>query len=445
MCPQGSAHDHHPGGILVQSVHDPGAGQLDEAGVVVQQGIQERAFGITGAGMHDQPGRLIDDQYFVIFINDRKRDRHWLRCKHRRLRTTQFDVFTPMHGLPGFGRYRVDQDAGVQQPRFQQAARVVREDVREGLIQAHAGECLRNTGCHCCRLLPFICGQFALAPYFHLQSQNPLITASPTMRQLILFIFIIATSLNAGCSLFSSKSDDRDSGSDADKWSQQKLYKEARDAVKDGTWNKAVEYYEKLQARHPFGEHSQQAQLDLAYAYYKQDEPGSAVAACDRFIKLNPNHPHVDYAYYMKGLANFSQGKGLTERFLPIDASQRDQAAAMKSFEDFEELTKRFPRSQYMPDAQKRMMYLRNILAQHEVHVANYYMRRGAFVAAANRARYVVENYGRSPAVPEALVIMAKAYRILELDELSEDALRVLQTNFPAHPGLQEVRKVTLR
>jgi outer membrane protein assembly factor BamD len=244
--------------------------------------------------------------------------------------------------------------------------------------------------------------------------------------------------------LFSNK-DGRDSGSDPEKWSQEKLYKEAKAALADRGWQKAVQYYEKLQARHPFGAHAQQAQLDLAYAYYKEEEPVSAVAACDRFIKLNPNHPHVDYAYYLKGLANFSQGKGLAERFLPVDASQRDQAAAMTSFEDFEELTKRFPQSEYVTDAQKRMMYLRNILAQHEVHVARYYMRRGAFVAAANRARYVVENYGRSPAVPDALVIMAKAYRILELNELSEDALRVLQTNFPTHPGLQEVRSVTLR
>jgi outer membrane protein assembly factor BamD len=265
------------------------------------------------------------------------------------------------------------------------------------------------------------------------------------MRHLLLIILLISLSATSGCSWFSKTGLDGDKDSDADKWSQGKLYKEAKDALNAGSWHKSIEYYEKLQARHPFGADSEQAQLDLAYAYYKEEEPVSAVAACERFMKLNPNHPHVDYAYYLKGLANFSQGKGLAERFLPVDATQRDQAAAMKSFEDFEDLTKRFPRSEYVEDAQKRMMYLRNILAQHEVHVANYYMRRGAYVAAANRARYVIENYERAPAVPEALMIMAKAYRILELDELSADALRVLESNFPNHPGLEEVRAITLR
>jgi outer membrane protein assembly factor BamD len=230
-----------------------------------------------------------------------------------------------------------------------------------------------------------------------------------------------------------------------DSWTPDKLYQEGKAAMDAGSYNKATEHFGKLLARHPFGKHSQQAQLDLAYSQYKNDEGAAAVASCDRFIKLYPNHSHVDYAYYLRGLSNFNQGKGLTERFLPIDASQRDQAAALKSFEDFSELTKRYPDSKYVNDARLRMTYLRNILAQHEVHVANYYMRRGAYIAAANRARYVVENYQRAPAVPEALVIMAKAYRILELDDLSRDALRVLQTNYPQHAGIQEVKEVELR
>ena len=243
----------------------------------------------------------------------------------------------------------------------------------------------------------------------------------------------------SGCSIFGDEKDD------LEKLSAEELFSEAKDALESGYYTKAVEHYEKLLARYPFGKHSQQAQLDLAYAYYKSDEPESAVAAADRFIKLYPNQRHVDYAYYLRGLANFNQGKGLTERYLPVDPSQRDQGAAMKSFQDFSALVHRFPKSKYLPDAQKRMIYLRNLMAQHEVHVANYYMRRGAYVAAANRARYVVENYQRSPAMPEALVIMAKAYRILDMKDLSDDALRVLELNYPDHPGIEEVKSVRLR
>lgn len=254
----------------------------------------------------------------------------------------------------------------------------------------------------------------------------------------IVYLIVILITLSA-CSLFSEKEDETKDVPAG------KLYKEAKEALKSQNYTKATELYEKLQARQPFGVFAQQAQLDLAYAYYKNDEPASAVAACDHFIKLYPTHPRVDYAYYLKGLANFNQGKGLAERYLPIDASQRDQAAALKSFQDFTELVRRFPKSRYVEDAQKRMTYLRNLLAQHEVNVADYYMRRGAYVAAVNRARYVVENYQGAPVMPEALVIIAKAYRILEIQDLAEDALRVLELNYPDHPGIKEARGVRLK
>jgi outer membrane protein assembly factor BamD len=243
----------------------------------------------------------------------------------------------------------------------------------------------------------------------------------------------------SGCALFG------DSKEDIEEMSEQELFTEAKGALDEGYYTKAIEHYEKLQARYPFGKNAAQAQLDLAYAYYKDEEQESAIAACERFIKLYPRQKHVDYAYYLRGLSNFSQGKGLAERFLPIDTSQRDQGAALKSFQDFSELIKRFPRSKYVSDATQRMTYLRNLLAQHEVNVANYYMRRGAYVAAANRARYVVENYQRAPVMPDALTLMAKAYRILEMDDLAADSLRVLEENYPGHPGIEEVRGVRLR
>jgi outer membrane protein assembly factor BamD len=256
------------------------------------------------------------------------------------------------------------------------------------------------------------------------------------MRRLLIILLILVA---GGCSYFSDKEDPSET------WTAERLYAEAKGALDSGYYTKAIEYYEKLETRFPFGIYAQQAMIDLAYAYYKNEEADAAIAACNRFIKLYPQNAHVDYVYYLKGLTNFNRGKGLTERYLPIDASQRDPGAALQSFQDFSKMIKRFPESEYVDDARQRMTYLRNNLAQNEVHIANYYMRRGAFVAAANRARYVVENYPRTPVIPDALVIMAKAYKVLELDDLSKDAIRVLQLNYPNHPGLEEVEEIVVK
>lgn len=244
----------------------------------------------------------------------------------------------------------------------------------------------------------------------------------------------------AGCALWG----DKDKKDPTEVWNAERLYAEARGALDSGNYPQAVEYYEKLQARFPFGVYGQQGLLDLAYTYYKNDDFDAAVAACDRFIKLYPRNLHVAYAFYLRGLANFNRGRGIAQRYLPLDISQRDAGSALLAFQDFSELVKRFPDSRYAEDAKLRMIYLRNLLAEHEVHVANYYMRRSAYVAAVNRARYVVENYPRTPSVPDALAIMAKAYKILGMADLSEDALRVLELNYPNHPGVNEAREIVL-
>ena len=225
-------------------------------------------------------------------------------------------------------------------------------------------------------------------------------------------------------------------------WSAVRLYTAAKERLENKDYEQAIDYYEKLESRYPFGPHSQQAQLDLTYAYYKSDDPASAIAAADRFIKLHPRHPNVDYAYYIKGLANYVKTGGFVSRLVSKDYSKRDTGAAVEAFRDFNELTRRFPNSKYAQDAAQRMLYLKNTLAMHEVHVANYYLGRGAYVAAANRARYVVENYQRTPAMPDALVILAKSYKVMQLPELSEDAVRVLELNYPGHPGIQEVAEL---
>ena len=255
-------------------------------------------------------------------------------------------------------------------------------------------------------------------------------------RFLLTFLLVFLS----GCSFFGSEEDDS-----AKNWTVDRLYNESKGALDSGYYSKAVKYYEFLETRFPFGVYGQQSLLDLAYAYYKTEDFDASISACDRFIRLYPQNPHVDYAYYLRGLVNFGRGKGLTERFLPLDTSQRDTSSAYRAFRDFSELARKYPDSEYVADSNKRMIFLRNLLAQHEVHVANYYMTRGAYVAAANRARFVVETYPRTPSVPDALVLMAKAYKVLEMDDLSGDALRVLELNYPNHPGLEEVQEVLVR
>jgi outer membrane protein assembly factor BamD len=214
-------------------------------------------------------------------------------------------------------------------------------------------------------------------------------------------------------------------------WSAEKLYKEAKDEMSSSNWNKASKLFEKLEARFPYGLYAQQAQLELAYTYFKDQEPASATAACDRFIKLHPNHPNVDYAYYLKGLITFNDDLGLLGAIGSQDLSERDPKAARESFDSFKVLVQKFPDSKYTPDAMARMKYLVNALAFAEVHVARYYLRRGAYVAAANRGQTALLNYPEAPATEEALAIMVAAYDKLGMTELRDDAKRVLTQNFP--------------
>ncbi len=212
---------------------------------------------------------------------------------------------------------------------------------------------------------------------------------------------------------------------------EQQLYEEALGAMDDGNYSLAVDKLQLLEARYPFGRYSEQAQLELIYAYFKTFEPDSASAAADRFIRLHPNHDNVDYAYYMKGLTAFEKDRSFLTRYLPLDETQRDPGAARDSFDSFATLVDRYPESEYAPDAQKRMQYLKNRLATHEIHVATYYMKRQAWIAAANRGRYVVENYQETPAVADALAIMHEAYNQVGLTDLANDAMEVLTLNFP--------------
>jgi outer membrane protein assembly factor BamD len=214
-------------------------------------------------------------------------------------------------------------------------------------------------------------------------------------------------------------------------WSANKLYAEAKSELGSRNYEKAIKLYEKLEARYPYGAFAQQAQIEIAYAYYKDNETASAIAAVDRFVKLHPNHPSVDYMYYLKGLANFNDDLGILGFVSDQDMTERDPKAAREAFNAFKELVTRFPKSKYTPDALARMNYLINALASHEVHVARYYLKRGAYVAAANRVQYALKTYPQAPANEEGLVIMVKAYDALGMQDLRNDAERVMLANFP--------------
>jgi outer membrane protein assembly factor BamD len=219
---------------------------------------------------------------------------------------------------------------------------------------------------------------------------------------------------------------------------EQQIYEEAQRYLRNRNYDLAVRSLQLLESRYPFGKYAEQSQLEIIYAHYGAYEREAAVEAADRFIRLHPQHPSVDYAYYMKGLAAYSDGGDIFSRFLPTDEAERDINHAKEAFAEFAQLVSRYPDSPYAADAKARMVHLRNLLARHEIIVANYYFRRGAYLAAANRGRYVVENFQRTPAVADGLAVMAQGYILLGMDDLARDAIDTLALNYPEHPSLDE-------
>jgi len=242
------------------------------------------------------------------------------------------------------------------------------------------------------------------------------------MRHSLALILLLTLT---ACALFPTP----DEKGDAKTEPVEKLYANAKEELDNNNYEKAVKSFEMLQSRYPYGRYAQQAQLETAYAYFKQKEPESALAAADRFIKQYPNNPHVDYAYYLKGLTNFNEDLGVLGNLVKQDLSERDPNAARDAFNTFKELVTRFPDSKYAPDARLRMQYLINVLARYEIHVASFYLRRGAYVAAASRAKGVLTDYSQTPATRDALQIMVQAYDAMGMKDLRDDAQRVLDIN----------------
>ena len=217
--------------------------------------------------------------------------------------------------------------------------------------------------------------------------------------------------------------------------SAQRLYQKANGEMIGNRYADAIDSYKLLESRYPFGRYAQQAQLELAYLHYRQGDSDSAVASADRFIKLNPQHPSVDYAYYIKGLALFDKGKTFLNLVLPRNPSDKDPAPLLASFEVFNTLINKYPDGDYADDAKQRMIFLRNELAEHELAVADFYMRRGAYVAAANRAQYVMQKYQGAPAMPQAVYILELAYRQLGIEDLATDANKIYAANYVDKDG----------
>ena len=229
----------------------------------------------------------------------------------------------------------------------------------------------------------------------------------------------------AGCNLLPEVKDETAG------WSAEKLYQEAHDMLTTGNYTRAVKLFDTLEGRFPYGRYAQQAILEGAYANYRAGETAPAVAACDRFIRTYPNHPNVDYAYYLKGLVNFREDQGLFGYVVEQDLSERDPKMTKESFGAFKELVTLFPDSKYAADSIVRMRYLTNALGGYEVHVAEYYYRRGAYIAAVNRAQAALVNYPRTPSNEDALILLVKGYDKLGMTQLHDDAQRVLKDTFP--------------
>lgn len=239
---------------------------------------------------------------------------------------------------------------------------------------------------------------------------------------------LLAVSLG-GCGLFGKVTDPRKD------WQAPDYYKAAHEEFENANWDASIKIYEQLEAKFPFGRFADQAQLEMAYAYYKQAETAQAVSTLDKFIKAHPNHPNVDYALYLKALANFKEDLGPLAKLVSQDLADRDPKAARESFEGFKDLVTRFPESKYVADSRERMAYLVEALARHELNVARYYLQRGAYLAAANRAQDAITHFPNSPAHKQALEIMIEAYDRMGMKELRDDTRRVLALNFPDDPN----------
>ena len=266
-----------------------------------------------------------------------------------------------------------------------------------------------------------------------LSSGSPTLSLFPRSAVRLFAVLALVLAVSA-CSMFGHKRETIDT------MPVEALYNKAHSSLVSGDYAAATRAYQRLIARFPSGDYNEQAQLDLAYSQYKDNQPDDALSTINRFIKTYPTNNHVDYAYYLRGLINFGRTTGFVERLTKSSGGQsrRDQGYNLQSFDDFAELSRRFPDSAYTADARQRMIYLRNLLAQYEINVAEFYLHNKAYIAAADRSQYVIEHYQQAPQTADALAILTRSYLALDRKDLATQTRKVLALNYPDHPYLED-------
>lgn len=447
---QGLGHHHQARGVLVQAMNDTGTRHVDDVWHVVQQRIEQGTAGMAGGRVHNQARRLVDHQDVVVFVDDIQLDVFCDPLALGLLLGLQSKHGATINGIARTHDGAIDRQAAFFDPRSKPRTRVLGEQLGGDLVEAltaqigrylcaklndlgHArfgGRTAFGFGCELVVKYGFFCPGVGRGAH-HNRTAPPKTAAvkgTQAAMQVKHLLLIAILGLTAACSSNKEVIDEN--------LSEAELYQQAQADLDNSSYTSAVNKLKALESRYPFGRYADQAQLELIYANYKNSEPEAAKSAAERFIRLHPQHPNVDYAYYLKGLTSFDQDRGLLARFLPLDMTKRDPGAARDSYNEFAQLTSRFPNSRYAPDAKQRMIYLRNLLASYEIHVADYYLSRQAYVAAANRGRYVVENFQETPSVGDGLAVMVESYQKMHLDELAASSLETLKLNYPDHPSL---------
>ena len=423
-------------GVLVEAMQDPAARQFGKCRQIGQQAVLQRAGRIARPGVYDEAGRLVDHQHIAVFVHDA--ERHGFRLSAvRRFRGCDFEHH-PLAGQHPGTRFRqgiIEPHVAIENPLLDAAARVIGQQAGQHLIEPVTiltGGYLQSMLRKLHGALGYTLGPPGDSTETEIQPMSLFSSSRPSIQRIVMTIALatlLASSLS-GCFLRKDKED---------KSGVEQLYERAHKSMDSGNFKNAIQYYEGLEARFPFSNQSKQAQLDLIYCYYSDRQIEATVDAATTFERENPTHPRVDYALYMRGLAYFSGESSWYHRWFNADLAERPPKNLQESFAAFAQLIQRFPDSAYSADARQRMVFLRNRLADYELNVARYYMSRGAWLAAANRARFTVEHYDGAPAVAESLKIMLDAYRQLGMRDQADDVRLVLADNYPA--TLQKVVK----
>ena len=432
-------------GTLVQPVDDPRPWQRFESRVKIQQGIDQGAIRVAGARVHDQPDRLVDHQEIIALVHYLQRDMLWPIDGPRLQGLANQHLLATRQLLSRASRLAIQQYIAALNPLLDAAPRKLRKQSGQDLVQTvtclirRYYQIVYTAFCHCIptdvaepravygilrgpakpagnNVADLDKGSSGLFMDSHLAPMNR--PELPIIR--CLTALMLAATLS-GCG-GSPKQVDPNLGAI-------KLYEKARQSMVTGNYGNAIMRFERLEGRYPFSNHTKQAQLDIIFCYYMNREPDAAVDAADQFILENPTHPRVDYANYIKGLVFFPKKPNRLFRLFKVDPTERPPRSAQTSFNNFHYLVTNFPDSPYVANARQRMIYLQNYLARYEIHVARYYMERGAYVAALKRAQNVMIEYQGTTSVADALGVMIDAYEKLDLHEMAQQTRDVLRLN----------------